>query len=221
MGYRILIVDDEADILEFIGYNLKKEGYEVYTADNGGAGIKLALEVIPHLILLDIMMPGIDGIDTCTELRSHPVLSDTIITFLSARGEDETKLRAFDVGGDDYITKPINVKVLIGHLKATLKRLDAEAPPQGERALTIDRNRYLIMKDGQEIILPRKEFNLLALLYSKPQKVFSREEIYDTVWGNDVVVGDRTIDVHIRKLREKIGEEHIITIKGIGYKYQD
>ncbi len=224
MNYRILLVDDEPDILEFVGYNLRKEGYEVYTANNGKEAIHKALEVFPHLILLDVMMPEMDGIETCQEIRSHKELSHTLIAFLTARSEDYSQIAGFDAGADDYITKPIRVKVLVSRIKAMLKRVEhplSETTTEQEHAIQIDRERFLVIKEGQEIIMPRKEFNLLALLYSKPQKVFSREEIFANVWGNDVVVGDRTIDVHIRKLREKIGENHIVTIKGVGYKYED
>lgn len=225
MSYRILLVDDEPDILEFVGYNLRKEGYEVRTASNGREALEEATTWLPHLILLDVMMPEMDGIAACQALRQHSELDKTIICFLSARSEDESQLAGFEVGADDYLAKPIKVQILVSRVKALLKRVDesevtttaAPAPS----ALTIDSERFMIIKDGQEIVLPRKEFNLLKLLYSKPQKVFSREEIFNRVWGNDVVVGDRTIDVHIRKLREKIGEGHIITIKGVGYKYED
>lgn len=224
MSYRILLVDDEPDILEFIGYNLRKEGYEVSTATNGREALEVASTFVPHLILLDVMMPEMDGIATCRALRQHPELDNTIICFLSARGEDEQQLAGFEVGADDYLTKPIRVQILVSRVKALLKRVDEESAPaqqSANSALTIDSERYMIIKDGQEIILPRKEFNLLALLYSKPQKVFSREEIFSRVWGSNVVVGERTIDVHIRKLREKIGEKHIVTIKGVGYKYEE
>lgn len=230
MSYRILLVDDEPDILEFVGYNLTKEGFEVHTAANGLQAIEKASEITPHLILLDVMMPELDGMETCKRLKQMPALSRTIIVFLSARGEDESQLKGFDLGGDDYITKPIHPKLLVSRLKAILKRSEGGAAEEdGENSttttassdvITIDRERYIVVKNGKELILPRKEFQLLALLYSKPHKVFSREEIYATIWGSEVIVGDRTIDVHIRKLRTKIGEEHIVTIKGVGYKYK-
>lgn len=224
MSYRILLVDDEPDILEFVGYNLRKEGYEVRTAPNGREALEVATSWLPHLILLDVMMPEMDGISTCRALREHNELDKSIICFLSARSEDESQLAGFEVGADDYLTKPIKVQILVSRVKALLKRVDESevaAAATTPSALTIDSERFVVVKDGQEIILPRKEFNLLKLLYSKPQKVFSREEIFNSVWGSDVVVGDRTIDVHIRKLREKIGEDHIVTIKGVGYKYED
>lgn len=229
MNYRILLVDDEPDILEFVGYNLRREEFEVYTASNGREALEVASKVEPHLILLDMMMPEMDGIETCRRLREIPSLAKTMVVFLTARAEDESQLEGFEVGADDYITKPVKVKLLVSRLKAILKRAEvqtpmpdatATAPTESNDTITIDRERFVVTKNGEELILPRKEFQLLALLYSKPQKVFSREEIYSTVWGSEVVVGDRTIDVHIRKLRTKIGEDHIVTIKGVGYKYQ-
>lgn len=229
MNYRILLVDDEPDILEFVGYNLRREEFEVYTASNGREALEVASQVEPHLILLDMMMPEMDGIETCRRLREIPSLAKTMVVFLTARAEDESQLEGFEVGADDYITKPVKVKLLVSRLKAILKRAEvqtpmpdatATAPIESNDTITIDRERFVVTKNGEELILPRKEFQLLALLYSKPQKVFSREEIYSTVWGSEVVVGDRTIDVHIRKLRTKIGEDHIVTIKGVGYKYQ-
>lgn len=227
MSYRILLVDDEPDILEFVGYNLTREGFEVSTASNGVQAIERAKEFLPHLVLLDVMMPEMDGMETCRHLKEIPELARTNIVFLSARGEDESQLQGFDLGADDYITKPIHPRLLVSRLKAILKRNETgtEESESNEGAtssdnITIDKERFVVIKNGRELILPRKEFQLLALLYSKPQKVFSREEIYATVWGSEVIVGDRTIDVHIRKLRTKIGEDHIVTIKGVGYKYQ-
>lgn len=226
---KILLVDDEVDILEFISYNLEKEGYKVYTAQNGAEAIKVAEKALPDLIILDVMMPEMDGIAACEEIRRIPALQHTIIAFLTARGEDYSQIAGFEAGADDYITKPIRPKVLVSRVKALLKRTSAPGVPQTviiENAhtvtvgsLVIDKERYLIVQDGNEMVLPRKEFELLSLLVSKPGKVFTREEIYYSVWGDNVVVGDRTIDVHIRKLREKIGNDHIKTLKGIGYKF--
>ncbi len=223
-NYKILLVDDEKDILEFLSYNLRKEGYEVFTARNGKDGLKIAFEELPHLIILDIMMPKMDGIETCTEIKASPVLENTIVVFLTARGEDYSQIAGFDAGADDYITKPIKPKVFVSRIKALLRRYkEPQAQPTDElvlKDLTISRERYMIIKNNQEIILPKKEFELLLLLASKPDKVFTREDIFTNVWGNDVIVGDRTIDVHIRKIREKIGLETIKTIKGVGYKYE-
>jgi two-component system alkaline phosphatase synthesis response regulator PhoP len=224
--YKILIVDDENDILEFLSYALIKEGYEVYTATDGVIGIQVALEKKPHLILLDVMMPKMDGIATCEEIRRHEELNSCIIAFLTARGEDYSQIAGFDAGGDDYITKPIRPKVLMSRIKALLKRSEQSCALSGEivldhGSLVINRERYTVSIEGEELTLPKKEFELLTLLYSKPQKVFSREEIFSTVWGSDIVVGERTIDVHIRKLREKIGDKYIKTIKGVGYKFVD
>lgn len=225
-SYKILLVDDEPDIVEFVSYNLKKEGFVVNTASNGRDAIRLAEEIRPHLILLDVMMPEMDGIETCEQIRSNDRLKDTLVAFLTARGEDYSQIAGFDAGGDDYITKPIRPKVLISRIKALLKRLgtaiDAgtvEEQITSGTGIIIDKEKYLVYKDGEELVLPKKEFELLALLYSRPQKVFSRDEIFSSVWGDNIIVGDRTIDVHIRKLREKIGEDHIKTIKGVGYKY--
>ncbi|NOY95883.1 MAG: response regulator transcription factor [Chlorobi bacterium] len=224
----ILLVDDEVDILEFISYNLEKEGYKVYTATNGVDAIKVAEKQQPNLIILDVMMPEMDGIAACEEMRKNPLLKNTVIAFLTARGEDYSQIAGFEAGADDYITKPIRPKVLVSRVKALLKRTGSgthEEPSEEELNtvvignLIIDKERYLIKVDNNEMILPRKEFELLSLLVSKPGKVFTREEIYSSVWGENVVVGDRTIDVHIRKLREKIGNDHIKTLKGIGYKF--
>jgi two-component system alkaline phosphatase synthesis response regulator PhoP len=226
---KILLVDDEVDILEFISYNLEKEGYKVYTAQNGAEAIKVAEKTLPDLIILDVMMPEMDGIAACEEIRRIPALQHTIIAFLTARGEDYSQIAGFEAGADDYITKPIRPKVLVSRVKALLKRTSSvgntpvtiieSANTITIGNLVIDKERYLILKDGEEMILPRKEFELLSLLVSKPGKVFTREEIYYSVWGDNVVVGDRTIDVHIRKLREKIGNDQIKTLKGIGYKF--
>jgi len=212
---KILLVDDEKDILEFISYNLKKEGYEVLTARNGRDGIKLARTSFPQLILLDVMMPEMDGIETCEEIRKISGLENTIIAFLTARGEDYSQIAGFEAGGDDYIIKPIKPKVLISRIKALLKRygqtgiktIEPIESIVNQEGIILDRERFLVIKEGKDLTLPKKEFELLSLLISKPDKVFTREEIFHKVWGDDIIVGDRTIDVHIRKLREKIGED--------------
>lgn len=219
---KILLVDDEPDILEIVGFNLSNEGYKVVTAENGVEGVKKAKKEKPHLIILDVMMPEMDGIEACEQIRGIPDLKDTIITFLTARGEDYSQVAGFEAGADDYITKPIKPKVLLSKVKALLRRLKQEGKNENINKygnLTIDRDEYKIILSGNEIILPRKEFELLSLLTSKPGKVFKREEILDKVWGNEVVVGGRTIDVHIRKLREKIGDNSFKTVKGVGYKF--
>lgn len=220
---KILLVDDEPDILEIVGYNLSSEGYNVTTAKNGNEAIAKAKKERPHLIILDVMMPEMDGIETCEQIRKSPDLKDTIITFLTARGEDYSQVAGFDAGADDYITKPIKPKVLISKVKALLRRLKEDSEPVESVVkvgnIVINRDEYKIIQSGNEIILPRKEFELLSLLASRPGKVFKRDEILDKVWGNEVIVGGRTIDVHIRKLREKIGDEHFKTVKGVGYKF--
>lgn len=219
----ILLVDDEPDILEIVGYNLSAEGYKIITAKNGAEGVKKAKKEKPQLIILDVMMPEMDGIEACERIRKVPELNDVIITFLTARGEDYSQVAGFDAGADDYITKPIKPKVLVSKVKALLRRYKEEEESTTNVVkignLTIDREAYRIILKGKEIILPRKEFELLSLLASKPGKVFIREEILDKVWGNEVVVGGRTIDVHIRKLREKIGDHSFKTVKGVGYKF--
>ena len=224
MNHRILLVDDEIDILEFVRYNLVREGYEVYTAQNGAEALETAPRCRPHLILLDMMMPVMDGVETCRAIRRDPALRDTMVVFLSALGEEEQQLAGFDVGADDYLTKPIRMKLLISRIQAILKRVDASPASPGAEArkegITVDRERYTVIRNGEEITLPRKEFALLDLLCSSPGKLVTREEIYAKIWGSDVVVGDRTIDVHIRKLRQKIGDERIVTVKGMGYKYE-
>lgn len=221
---KILLVDDEPDILEIVGYNLSSQGYQITTAENGVEGVKKAKKEKPHLIILDVMMPEMDGIEACEQIRKVPELSDTIITFLTARGEDYSQMAGFEAGADDYITKPIKPKVLVSKVKALLRRLKEEEKQDEVLKignLTINREEYKITIKGEELILPRKEFELLSLLATKPNKVFKREEILDKVWGNEVVVGGRTIDVHIRKLREKIGDKKFKTIKGVGYKFVD
>ncbi|MDA9056583.1 response regulator transcription factor [Flavobacteriaceae bacterium] len=222
---KILLVDDEPDILEILSYNLSAEGYQISTASNGIEAVKKAKKHQPHLIIMDVMMPEMDGIEACEKIRTLPELKNTIITFLTARGEDYSQVAGFEAGADDYITKPIKPKVLVSKIKSLLRRLNDAAPKVNSEVmsigdLTIDREAYKIISKGVEIVLPRKEFELLSLLASKPEKVFKRDEILDKVWGNEVVVGGRTIDVHIRKLREKIGDDSFKTIKGVGYKFQ-
>lgn len=227
-NYKILVVDDEEDIVEFVTYNLKKEGFNVSSARNGITAVKIAKEFQPHLILLDIMMPEMDGIETCEHIRALPGLTDTIIAFLTARAEDFSQIAGFSAGADDYITKPIRPKVLISRIMALLKRSgkpdfqkqhkSSEKLSHGN--LTIDKERHLIVVDGLEIDVPKKEFSLLTLLTSKPSRLFTREEIFQHLWGSEIVVSDRTIDVYIRKLREKIGDNRIKTVKGIGYKFE-
>ena len=220
---KILLVDDEADILEIVSYNLSQEGYQVITAENGKIAVQKAKKYIPHLIIMDVMMPEMDGMEACEIIRKTPELSQVIITFLTARSEDYSLVAGFDAGADDYITKPIKPKVLVSKVKALLRRLkDENGATENLNVgdIVINREEYKIVKEGTEIILPRKEFELFYLLASKPGKVFKREEILDKVWGSEVVVGGRTIDVHIRKLREKIGEDLFKTIKGVGYKFE-
>ena len=220
---KILIVDDEPDILEFLQYNLRKEGYEVVTAGDGKQAIAVAERERPQLIILDIMMPELDGVETCRILRSRKEFADTPIAFLTARDEDYSQITALDVGGDDYITKPIKPRVLISRITALLRRASRFSDDGQDvislHDLVIDKQKVLVFKGQATIELPRKEFEILWLLASKPGRVFTREEIFDRIWGSDVIVGNRTIDVHIRKLRERLGEEYIKTMKGIGYKF--
>jgi len=221
---RILLVDDEDDVLEFLSYNIRKEGYQVHTANNGIKGLQKAIEIIPHLIILDVMMPEMDGIETCREIKQIPQLENTIIVFLTARGEDYSQIAGFDAGADDYVTKPVKPRLLVSRIKAMLRRHRSEnEQPESQvdlGGIVIDRERYVVIIEGQEISLPKKEFELLQLLASKPNKVFTRDEIFSNVWGDNVIVGDRTIDVHIRKIREKLGINNIKTIKGVGYKFE-
>ncbi len=223
--FKILLVDDEPDILEFVGYNLEKEGFKIKTANNGETAIEKAKKHKPHLILLDVMMPGMDGIETCDVLRKIPELDGTLIAFLTARGEDYSQVAGFEAGADDYITKPIKPKVLISRIRALLRRIGNQEEDKSSTVqfgdLVIDQEKYQVRLNDKKLDLPRKEFELLSLLASRPGKVFSREEIMDKIWGTDVIVGGRTIDVHIRKLREKIGDDKIRTIKGVGYKFED
>lgn len=223
---KILVVDDEPDILELLEYNLRKEGFDVVTASNGEDGIKTAEKEEPDLIILDIMMPIMDGVEVCRQLRGNTKFDKTLVAFLTARDEDYSQIAALDVGGDDYITKPIRPRVLVSRVKALLRRSGSRVEEENNSHITqvgvlmIDKERVMVEKEGVEIELAKKEFELLNLLISKPGKVFTREEIFNKVWGTDVIVGNRTIDVHIRKLREKIGSHFIKTIKGIGYKFE-
>lgn len=226
--FRILLVDDEPDILEFLSYNLKKEGFIIDTARDGNQALEKAYKFSPHLILLDVMMPVMDGIETCEIIRNTPALSNVLIAFLTARAEDYSQIAGFEAGGDDYIAKPIKPKLLVSRVKALLKRyrkMDFYSG-QSEKQMAnsdirIDHERYLVIVKNKELFLPKKEFELLDLLMSKPDKVFTREDIFSKVWGDNIIVGDRTIDVHIRKLREKIGMDYIKTIKGVGYKFKN
>lgn len=220
---KILLVDDEQDVLEFLGYNLKKEGYKVLTAQNGKEAITVASKEKPHLIVMDVMMPELDGIEACREIRQIPHLKNTIIIFLTARGEDYSQIAGFDAGADDYVNKPVKPRVLTSRIKALLRRYKDDAPEKlfidlGD--IKIDKEKYVVIKGGKEIYLPKKEFELICLLTSKVNKVFTRDEIFSNVWGNDVVVGDRTIDVHVRKIREKLELKNIKTIKGVGYMFE-
>ncbi|MDJ0646825.1 MAG: response regulator transcription factor [Flavobacteriaceae bacterium] len=220
---KILLVDDEPDILEIVSYNLQNEGYQVFTASNGVEAVKAAKKITPHLILLDVMMPEMDGMEACEKIRDIKGLKDVIIAFFTARGEDYSQVAGFEAGADDYITKPVKPKVLVSKVKSLLRRLKDTSSENdnivtvGE--ITINKDEYFVQMGNDKISLPRKEFELLVLLTSKPGKVFKREAILETVWGNDVVVGGRTIDVHIRKLREKIGDHYFKTVKGVGYKF--
>jgi two-component system alkaline phosphatase synthesis response regulator PhoP len=226
-GIKILIVDDDPDIVEFLSYNLQKEGFNVHSETSGKKAIESIQTYMPHLMLLDIMMPEMDGIEVCEKIRENPLYNDMLIVFLTARSEDYSQIAGFNAGADDYITKPVKPKVLVSRLLAMLRRYGSRRIKQADDAVTIkfkdlliDIEKHLVLKGNRELILPRKEFKLLVLLTSKPSRVFTREEIFDQLWGTDVFVGDRTIDVYIRKLREKIGEERIKTIKGVGYKFE-
>ncbi len=219
---KILLVDDEPDVIEIIRYNLDQEGYKIYTASDGKEALKKAKKNIPHLIIMDVMMPNIDGIEACEQLRNDGSFNETIIMFLTDRGEDYSHVAALEAGADDYVTKPIKPKIIVSKVKALLRRLKNEEPTQEKiqiGKLIIDRERYEVNHMGKPFSMPRKEFELLYLLASKPDKVIKREKIMEIVWGSEVVVGDRTIDVHIRKLREKIGDKYFKTVKGVGYKF--
>jgi two-component system alkaline phosphatase synthesis response regulator PhoP len=220
---KILVVDDEEDILEFLSYNLRAEGYDVIVADNGILAIELAKQEKPSLIILDVQMPDMDGITTCEKIREIPYLKETVVTFLTARSEDYSQIAGFEAGADDYITKPIRPKVLVSRVKALLKRRGITQDTNSIIELgdiVIDKEKHLTTYKGQEVIFAKKEFKLLKLLISKPGKVFTREEILEKVWGTDIIVGDRTIDVHIRKLREKLADHYVKTVKGVGYKFE-
>jgi len=222
--FKILVVDDEPDILEFLSYNLEKEGFLVETAENGKQALEKAKKNQPDIVLLDVMMPEMDGIEACRTMREMPQFEHTIIAFLTARTEDYSQIAGFETGADDYISKPIKPRVLVSRLRALLRRYEAKDSKSSYLDvgnIQIDRERYLIIFNGKEMAVPRKEFELLYLLASKPGKVFKRDEILNEIWGRDIIVGDRTIDVHIRKLREKLGEDLIKTVKGIGYKFEE
>ena len=220
---KILLVDDEPDILEIVGYHLKKEGYQISTASKGTEAVTMSEKIKPHLILLDIMMPEMDGIEACERIRKLEGLENVVIAFFTARGEDYSQVAGFDAGADDYITKPVKPKVLVSKVRGLLRRLKTSEARSDNvlefNGIKINKDQYFVEIDGERITLPRKEFELLSLLASSPNKVFNRETILKTVWGQDVIVGGRTIDVHVRKLREKIGNDHIQTIKGVGYKF--
>lgn len=221
--YKLLLVDDDEDIIEFLSYNLNREGFQVSTANNGKDAIEIAKQELPHLIVMDVMMPKMDGISAVEEIRKLPSLNDTMIIFLTARSEDYSQIAGFDAGADDYIAKPIKPKVLVSRITALLRRSSKNNSPKviTIKDIVIDQEKFQVTLKGEKIVLPKKEFKLLRLLANTPNKVFTRDEIFTKVWGDDVVVGDRTIDVHVRKIREKIGEDYIKTIKGIGYKMEN
>jgi len=222
-SHTILLIDDEPDILEFLSYNLKKEGFKVFTANNGEEGVKMVQQINPSLILLDIMMPKMDGIETCQVIRKDLNITQPIIAFLTSRAEDYSQIAGFEAGADDYITKPIRPRLLISKVESLLRRLERatdETPEQSKRIL-IDREKFMVEINGVSLLLPKKEFELLELLASRPGKVYTRDQILAIVWGNETIVGERTIDVHIRKLREKLGDDYIRTIKGVGYTFSE
>ncbi len=224
-GHTILLIDDEPDIIEFLSYNLKKEGYKVFTATNGEEGVKMVQQLNPSLILLDVMMPKMDGIEACQIIRKDLNITQPIIAFLTSRSEDYSQIAGFEAGADDYITKPVRPRLLISKVESLLRRLErtGSANPENQYSsnIEIDRNRFIVTIDNKKLILPKKEFELLELLSSRPGNVYTREQILTIVWGNDTIVGERTIDVHIRKLREKLGDNYIRTIKGVGYTFTE
>lgn len=218
--YKILVVDDEEDIRTILEFNLKKEGYIVKTVENGAEALKKLKTFVPDLIILDVMMPEMDGIEVCREIRQSSDFKNVIVSFLTARTEDYSQIAGFDAGADAYIEKPIRPRLLLSRVKALLRRKDLN-PSNKKQSIQVDREKYMVFQDDKEVVLPKKEFELLSLLISRPGIVFTREMIFDEVWGNETIVGDRTIDVHIRKLREKIGDNRIKTVKGVGYKFEE
>lgn len=224
MRRSVLIVDDEKDIVDFLQYNIEKEGYLVYTAENGKKAVEMARLVMPTMILMDVMMPEMDGIEACRIIRNDQIIHEPIVVFLTSRSEDYSQIAAFDAGGDDYISKPIMPRLLIKRIEAIFRRVNKIEEPNQisfNKDLYIDRDKFLVSIKGDEMYIPKKEFELLELLMSKPGKVFKRDQILSIVWGNDTIVGERTIDVHIRKLREKLGDAYIRTIKGVGYTFSE
>ena len=221
LNHTILLVDDEQDILDFLSYNLKKEGYRVFSANNGAEGVRLAKEISPSLVILDIMMPEMDGIEACQTIRNDAQLTQPLIVFLTSRSEDYSQIAGFEAGADDYINKPIRPRLLLSKIESVLRRFNTNESTFKESAIRIDREQFIVHSTNGPIILPKKEFELLELLVSKPGKVYTRDQIMNNVWGDLSIVGERTIDVHIRKLREKLGNHYIRTIKGVGYTYQE
>lgn len=223
-GHTLLLIDDEPDILDFLSYNLKKEGYKVFCAKNGEEGLSMVQQVNPSLILLDVMMPKMDGIETCQIIRKDLNITQPIIAFLTSRAEDYSQIAGFEAGADDYISKPVRPRLLISKVESLLRRLEHRnetSSTEPSKQLKIDRDKFMVNLNGQALLLPKKEFELLELLASRPGKVYTRDQILTNVWGNDTVVGERTIDVHIRKLREKLGDAYIRTIKGVGYTFSE
>jgi two-component system alkaline phosphatase synthesis response regulator PhoP len=223
-GHTLLLIDDEPDIIEFLTYNLKKEGYKVFSASNGEEGVKMVQQIHPSLILLDVMMPKMDGIETCQIIRKDLNITQPIIAFLTSRAEDYSQIAGFEAGADDYISKPVRPRLLISKVESLLRRLDSpvnDSNDQIESKLKIDREKFKVEMNGISLLLPKKEFELLELLASRPGKVYTRDQILSIVWGNETIVGERTIDVHIRKLREKLGDDYIRTVKGVGYTFNE